>query len=151
MMRGSTFTLRLSRFARRNARKNLPFCFSLPFLSLYPILLSLPCLLSLLFFLFFSFLSFLIHPHFLLLFVPSSSLFISFHLLFSHCSSFSHSSFSFSFFFILSFGLPSPVWIKWGKLPPTFLLGHLSLPCFSSLFSLFSFSLLLHHVTHGSM
>ena len=60
-------------------------------LSLYPILLSRPCFLSLLFFLFFSFLSFLIHPHFLLLFVPSLSLFISFHFLFSH--------FLFSFFF----------------------------------------------------
>ena len=54
-------------------------------------------------FLFFSFLSFLIHPHFLLLFVPSSSLFISFHFLFSHFLFFLSFFFLFLFFFIFSF------------------------------------------------
>ena len=94
-------------------QKNLPFCFSLLFLSLYPILLSLPCLLSLIFFLFFYFLSSLIYPPFLILFVPSLSLFISFHFLFSF---FLFSSF---FSFLL---LASPTHMdKWGKLPPHFL------------------------------
>ena len=95
-------------------RENLHFLF----LSLSILFFSL----SLLLFLFFSFLPFLIHPHFLLLLIPSSSLFISFHFLFSH---FLFSSF-FYFLLILFFELPSPIWIKWGKLPPTFLLGHLS-------------------------
>ena len=97
-----------------------PFLFLFPFsLSLYLILLSLPSLLSLLF----SFLSSLIHPYFLILFVPSLSLFISFHFLFLSIFSFLiFSSLPFSLF--SSFYLLLPVWIKWGKLPPSFLLGR---------------------------
>ena len=87
-------------------KENLPFCFSLPFLSLslsdssLSPLFPLPSFSFSFSFLFFSF-SFLIHPQFLILFVPSSSLFISFHFLFFSFSSFSHSSFSlFSIFFL---------------------------------------------------
>ena len=130
-MRGSTFTLGPSRFDRRNAEKISFFYFSLPFLSLYLFdsSLSFSCFLSLLFFfpfLFFSF--FLIHPHSLLFFVPSLSLFISFHFLFSH--------FFFSYFFL--FSPPSSFSYQYGSsggnFPPLFSLAtghhHVFLPYF---------------------
>ena len=80
-------------------RENLLFVSLSPFsLSIQFSSLSLVC--SPFFFSFaFLFLSFLIHLHFLLLFVPSSSLFISFNFLFSH---FLFSSF-FSYFLPYSF------------------------------------------------
>ena len=40
---------------------------------------------------------------------------------------------------IFSFGSPSPIEIKWGKLPPIFPFGHLSSPYLSSYFPLFFF------------
>ena len=72
-------------------------------LPLYPILLSLSLLFALpsLFFPFLFFSFFLIHPHFLLFFVPSLSLFISFHFLFSH------SLFSSFFSFLLLLASPT--------------------------------------------
>ena len=102
-------------------RENLPFCFSF---SLYPILPS---------FLSFSFLSFLLHSHFLLLFVPSSFLFISFQFLFSHFLLF------LSFFFLFLF-LHFLFWItisygsSGGNFPPLSSLAtchhHVFLPYF---------------------
>ena len=136
-MRGSTFTLGPSRFNRRNAGK-----ISL-FVSLSPFSLSLSLSDSVLSF------SFLFFPY-----LPALPSLVCFIIIYFHFFPFSFFFFSFYllslifFFFIFSFGFPSLVWIKWGKRPPAFLLGHLSSPCFSSLFS---FSLLLHHVTHGLM
>ena len=114
--------------------ENLSFCFSLSLISLSLSDFSFSCLLSVSFFLLFFFYFFPYPPTLPCLVY---SILISFHL------------FSFSLF--SSFLLLLHVWIKWGKLPLTLLLGHLSSSCFSSLFPLFYFSLLLHYVTHGSI
>ena len=74
---------------------------------------------------------------FFLLFAPHQFLLFSF---FSSLISFL-SLFYFSSHLIFYFGSPSLVEIKWGKLPPTFPLGHLSSPYSSSYFPLFFFIL----------
>ena len=144
-MHGSTFLLGPSIFDRRKARKILIFSLSLSirFSSLsFLVCLSFPPP--------FPFLSFRIPPNSHFLYVYSSLIFSS-HFPFLFSSHFLLFLFLFFFSFLFSYYLiliHPPNLSKSGGNFPHFPPCHMSSPCFSSLFS---FSLLLHHVTHDLM
>ena len=142
------FSSRTIELRPSECRENLPFCF-LPFSSSLSPFFFLSCLFS-----FFPPFPFFIHR------IPS--------LVCSHPHLFSFSFFSFLhfllslFFYYLYFFLFSSFLIpfdfllheliKVGEVSPTFLTCHMSSPCFFLPYFLFIFlSLLLHHLTHGSM
>ena len=147
-MRGSTFTLGPSRFDRWNDGKISHLFLSPLSLSLSLSDFSLSPLLALLFFFFFFFLPLSTRTTFSCLFHPYLFSFLSifsFHF-------FPFSLFSFSLLFIFLFSPPSSfsptrmdqVGETSSHFPPWLLV-------ITMFFILFSFSLLLHHVTHGSM